>query len=207
MKKLLIPVLLLLCSIEVFSQVTLKDSLTGFEVVAEGDFKILSDKELLARFLESYKQTAVNQGLVYNEEEASELYFLRADNVFAHIELDQYNFLEGSSFPIPSSHYGDTTRILNSVKMVYDYIKQANLQSIEATGLSDSVLKEESFEIAGYEFYKAEFHVKENDMLLETRVCYVGGLSNGVILLKLRSSDEAFKAKIETAISKSTVKK
>lgn len=206
MKKIFYLVFFMSISCSKSKQLEIIDPITKFSFKTNQKANI-NKKQLLQRFLDGHKEDLKVKGIQYNEAEAIKLFNNRPDSVFVHLEKDEMNFFEGSTFLIPENYQNDEKKEIAYVEMMYNYIKESMIQDYKSAGLSTENIEETTKIIASNKFKNLDVKVIENDKLILNQTLIIGVVNNGIVLFKMRNNDKNFKNDIERDLKSSEIKK
>ncbi|WP_025743134.1 hypothetical protein [Aquimarina pacifica] len=205
MKKIIIISLFILFSCSSNSDKIITDPITGFTLNIKEEYTELSKNELLERFLSSHKETLEFKDIEYDKKESIKAYNNRPDTIFLHVEKNNMNYLEASTFPIYKEYQNDPQKEKGYVDMMYNYIKENMLIDIRSENLTQENLKEDVKEIDKKDFRHFSMDIFRNDSLIANQSFYIGAVDEGVVFLKIRSSQNDFKLDINESILKAKI--
>ncbi|GAA3521670.1 hypothetical protein GCM10022393_40120 [Aquimarina addita] len=181
------------------------DPITGFTLNIKDEYTELNKNELLERFLSSHKETPEFEEIGYDKKELIKTYNNRPNTIFLHLEKNNTNYLEASTFPIYKEYQNDPKKEKGYVDMMYDYIKENVLIEIRSANLTQKNLKEDLKEIDKKDFRHFSMDIFRNDSLIANQSFYIGAVNEGVVFLKIRSSQNDFKLDIDKSILKAEI--
>jgi len=206
MKKFIYLVFLISISCSTNGQIEITDPITklSFKTNQKGN---IDKVQLLQRFLNGHKENLKTRGIEYNESEAVKLFNSRPDSVFVHLEKNEMNFFEGSTFHIPKEYQNNEKQGIAYVEMIYNYAKESMIQDFKSAGLDMEKIQETTKIIASKEFKNLDIKAVKNDKLILNQILTIGVINNGIVLFKMRINDENFKNEIEKELKNCEIKK
>ena len=205
MKKIIYLIFLISISCSTNRQIEIIDPITKFSFKTNQKGNI-NKGQLLQRFLNGHKENLKNRGVKYIESEAVELFNNRPDSIFVHLEKNEMNFFEGSTFLIPKEYQNNKEQGIANVEMIYNYAKESMIQDFKSAGLNTEKIQETTKVLASKEFKNIDIKAFENKELILCQTLTIGIVNNGIVLFKMRTNDEGFKNEIEEDLKSCEIK-
>lgn len=207
MKKIIIIFFFILFACSSNSHKMISDPITGFTLHIKSEYTELNKNELLERFLNEHKETLEVKGIKYDKAESIKAFNARPDSVFLHVEKNNINYLECSTFPVYKEYQNDPKKEKGYVDMMYDYIKENMLFDVRSANLTQKNLEEDLKAIGKKDFRHFSMDIFQNDSLVENQSFYIGAVNEGIVFLKIRSAQKDFKLDIDKSILKAEIVK